>query len=1034
MTAAPAVARTAGITFETWRPPLANPLPRMDVAAFVGLAASGPVDVPVAVESSDEFHDIFGDDLRLGVASDGNAVVYAELAPAVRQFFRAGGRRCWIVRVASGAVANRFPLPGLLAETDAAAPPTAAHLVARSPGSWSDSLAVNCTLRTRSIGARWDPTAPGDAPIIDVAPAAGGDLLRLALAGDPSLVGFAPVPERSRRGRRGPTVATVAIDLRTAVWFQSESPEMTTGWQSCVASVLTTALDGTTAAMILAAAQFRRLPGTLVIESDGPSAPVLRPGAWVRVKCQPANPSAASIEYYAMVQQVMEQSRGPQSSRVLIEAVDFWRTVSPEVALDVARLSSEIRADVLTLDVTMRSGHATERLEDLGLVDGHPRFIGDVPDDATWYGARRDEIATTTPTQSAARPRRFPLASPYPGPRATEDVGPMRPALLLPLGVLSLPREDWFQARIPTTDSALERDGVAVFAAGLFFDRALAEVPAARLLDRAFQIQYLERPDARPVALRGMHALLGVAEPSMIAVPDAVHRPAIPRLPLSGWLDAPSNMRVYATSDREARLDWDSPSGATSFRVQRALDPLFTQDVVELPDRVFAFDALAMPTRFFLRVQAQGPDGRIGPWSETVWITLPRRDFLACVDDQPSAPALQLQQAGDTVELQWTQPASLVADTFELQSSQDPSFTGTTVLYRGPSQHFDVWDLATRLAGLRQVGPLEETSIPDLFFRVSATIEGRATPWSNTVRRPGLAGTSPGARTMAPGVSDASELVAIHAALVRLCAARGDMHAILSMPMTWHASQVNDHLAELAARLSQPREAPGGSDDDAQLDRILSFGAAWHPWALVRETSDEPRGAVFATAPDGLIAGTIAARTIATGAWLSPANQLLPGVLQLTPTLSPDEIRSLSPHLNLLREIPQGHTTLSARTLANRPQLLELGVRRLLILVRRLAVREGAAYAFLPNDATLRRLVQREFERVLGDLFARGALAGSEPEDAYRVVVDDSVNPSRAVEEGRLVVELWIAPSQPLVFLTIRLVQGGEELLSVQEG
>ena len=39
-------------------------LPRMDVAAFVGFAAAGPLDVPVAVEDAARFRDVFGADLR----------------------------------------------------------------------------------------------------------------------------------------------------------------------------------------------------------------------------------------------------------------------------------------------------------------------------------------------------------------------------------------------------------------------------------------------------------------------------------------------------------------------------------------------------------------------------------------------------------------------------------------------------------------------------------------------------------------------------------------------------------------------------------------------------------------------------------------------------------------------------------------------------------------------------------------------------------------------------------------------------------
>jgi phage tail sheath protein FI len=88
---------------------------------------------------------------------------------------------------------------------------------------------------------------------------------------------------------------------------------------------------------------------------------------------------------------------------------------------------------------------------------------------------------------------------------------------------------------------------------------------------------------------------------------------------------------------------------------------------------------------------------------------------------------------------------------------------------------------------------------------------------------------------------------------------------------------------------------------------------------------------------------------------------------------------------------------------------------------------------FRPNDDSLRRLVQREFERVLGDLFVRGAFAGFSHDEGYRVVVDSGVNTPQSLEAGRFIVELRVAPSHPLMFLTVRLVQEGGALLALQE-
>ncbi|HYP53604.1 MAG TPA: hypothetical protein VEQ42_08690, partial [Pyrinomonadaceae bacterium] len=100
MTAARTTRRLPGFRFEAESPPLSEWLPRMDVACFVGFAASGPLDVPVAVESAAHFEIIFGRDAGLAWDAREGRQSRAQLAPAVRAFFENGGRRCWVVRVA----------------------------------------------------------------------------------------------------------------------------------------------------------------------------------------------------------------------------------------------------------------------------------------------------------------------------------------------------------------------------------------------------------------------------------------------------------------------------------------------------------------------------------------------------------------------------------------------------------------------------------------------------------------------------------------------------------------------------------------------------------------------------------------------------------------------------------------------------------------------------------------------------------------------------------------------------------------------
>ena len=132
------------------------------------------------------------------------------------------------------------------------------------------------------------------------------------------------------------------------------------------------------------------------------------------------------------------------------------------------------------------------------------------------------------------------------------------------------------------------------------------------------------------------------------------------------------------------------------------------------------------------------------------------------------------------------------------------------------------------------------------------------------------------------------------------------------------------------------------------------------------------------------------------------------------------------------RDDPRGFFTLSADTLAHEDALLPINVRRLLILLRRLALRRGTGYVFEPNGPMLRRAIQRGFDLLLGELYARGAFAGATPAQAFRVVTDEGINTPAGVDAGRLFVELRVAPSLPMRFIAVRLAQSGERL-SVSE-
>jgi phage tail sheath protein FI len=154
----------------------------------------------------------------------------------------------------------------------------------------------------------------------------------------------------------------------------------------------------------------------------------------------------------------------------------------------------------------------------------------------------------------------------------------------------------------------------------------------------------------------------------------------------------------------------------------------------------------------------------------------------------------------------------------------------------------------------------------------------------------------------------------------------------------------------------------------------------------------------------------------------------------LAPVVAPGDWQALQDaQVNLVRNDPRGFLALSADTLSLDTDLRPINVRRLLILLRRLALRRGISYVFEPSSPALRRAVQRGFGTLMRELYRRGAFAGATEEQSFRVVTDDTINTPADYDAGRLLVELRVAPALPMRFISVQLAQGGERLTVTEE-
>jgi phage tail sheath protein FI len=268
---------------------------------------------------------------------------------------------------------------------------------------------------------------------------------------------------------------------------------------------------------------------------------------------------------------------------------------------------------------------------------------------------------------------------------------------------------------------------------------------------------------------------------------------------------------------------------------------------------------------------------------------------------------------------------------------------------------------------------------------------------------------------------DDRDLLDVQRALIRMSAARGDLLALLSVPQHYREVEALAHVAKLV-----PAQ-PGTSDAAA-----FSYGALYHPWLTGRE--ENQLDVLRTSPPEGAIAGTLATRSLSRGAWIAPANEPLHGVVAFSAQVSRDYWQALQDaQVNVIRQEPAGFLCMDSDTLSTDPEVQPINVRRLMMLLRKTALRLGSRYVFEPSNDAFRRSVQRGFESMLETMFFRGAFSGRTPSTAFQVVTDETLNTPQSMERGRFIVDLKVAPSVPLTFLTVRLLQTADRT-SVTEG
>lgn len=972
-----------GIYFDSVSPVPEETLPRMDIVAFVGFAGAGPLHTPVPVEDVTRFRDIFGNDVSLAWNVEKGEMEYGYLGPTVEAYFRNGGRRCWIVRVAdeSAAYTHRFQLPGLI-RTDGEQV-EAGEAIARCPGSWAEDYRIGTVLQITQL--QFDESAAQN---------------------NGKTISFHVNSSGWSVDVKTPPAQLVAGDL-LQINFEDNQQKLFGFIDDIVPQKNGTRLRGIN-------------------------------GFWCLYNTPLSPPLPDSITSDSTIYSLYRLS---DTDRLGLSV--NWPGGSP--------LYARPRVRLLRFEILAWRAHVLEyRFSNMAFSLSHPRFWGRLPTDKTLFrqssGRPISNISAEMKQfrEQASLPR-FPFA----GPENTDAKW-----FYLPINMSQLPEYEASQEPIGNYYSCarLVRDGLENFSSKHFLDKSLYWVNSGALQQEAEQRSYLSNT---PVALNGIHSLFPIDEVTLISVPDATHRRwnQIPP-PLQEPLPAPclESVKEGETEDRYI-LQWTDVAKSTSYIVEQDASYEFEASTVyevrgevlphpgepvELlpePDNHLEVSIVSQcPQVYYFRVRA-GRHGEVGTWSNTRAMVIPTGEFMECDVSPPDLLALWLELADITSPPQRTRFAWRSADhrddllelvdTFELQRAGDAEFRSAHTIHKGLEREFEVSD---------------ESDIVH-YFRVRAWRGKTAGPWSNIVRITLKTVSQTALQAVAEYTNN--DLLGIHRALIRLCAARADLLAVLSVPHHFRQEEMLEYIAALipaGPERTLELSAVGNSDFKVPAltlgeRRTLSYAALYYPWmAIQTKSTDSEITTVRFLPPDGPITGLIARRTLEQGAWFAPANDHLVDVVALEPWINRDYWSQLmQTQVNVIRQTSRGFLVLNADTLSSTRELRSINIRRLLILLRRLVLREGNNYVFEPNDEGFRDSVRHCFECLLSDMYTRGAFAGTTADSAYRVVADSSVNIPQSIDKGRFVVELQVAPSEPLKFLKVRLVQSGPNQLQVQE-
>jgi phage tail sheath protein FI len=256
------------------------------------------------------------------------------------------------------------------------------------------------------------------------------------------------------------------------------------------------------------------------------------------------------------------------------------------------------------------------------------------------------------------------------------------------------------------------------------------------------------------------------------------------------------------------------------------------------------------------------------------------------------------------------------------------------------------------------------------------------------------------------GSIDLNMWKSVQTALINHCEGQANRMAILDSPPGMSVQQIKEWRSDVAMYDSQ-------------------FAAFYFPWIKVDNPAAVNGDTEIFVPPSGHMAGLWAQTDETRGVWKAPANVVVRGALDVELGITKTEQGLLNPiGINCIRPFgTRGIRVWGARTLSSDTDWQYINVRRLFNMVETTILNGTQWVVFEPNDPKLWAGVKRTLNSFLRGLWRDGALFGATADQAFFVKCDAETNPPDSIDQGKLVVEVGIAPVKPAEFVIFRISQ-----------